>query len=189
MPEDEAPDATDEAGAGDAPDESQEEAGLLTRFKRTKSDDAKSWTPSPEWSSQTKLAIAVALVIGALWAMYLARNIITLAALAGLIAFLISPVIRMLHERFHVPRGLALLGSYIFVFVALLFIGALVLDGMYGAVQEIDPNAAADSLRTDTVSWLEGIRQVSLFSYTVESRSIYPGVFCTHMSCIISNTN
>ena len=174
MPEDESPDPADQAAADhDAAeadrDDSAPKPGIMSRLRRGGSDDdARSWTPSPQWSGQTKLTIAIALVIAALWAMYLARNVITLAALAGLIAFLISPVIRTLHERFHVPRGLALLGSYIFVFVALLFIGALVLDGMYGAVQEIDPTAAADSLRTDAVGWLDGIREVSLFSYTID---------------------
>ena len=140
----------------------------LSRLRRRKDDEPRDWTASPPWSSQTKLAIAVGLVIAALWAAYVARNIITLAALAGLIAFLVSPIIRLLHQRLHVPRGLALLGSYILVFLALLFFGALVADGMYGAVSEIDPGEAASSLRDNTVSWLKDIRQVTIFSYTID---------------------
>lgn len=124
--------------------------------------------PSPPWSGGAKRVFGVAFVIAALVVLYLSRNVLSLAALAGLIAFLISPIIRFMHHRLHVPRALALLISYIVVFVSLLVVGLLMADGVMGAVGEIDVTEAETSLRSTAQDVLESIREFSIAGYTVD---------------------
>lgn len=124
--------------------------------------------PSPRWSSPTKHTMAVAMVLVGLVLLYISRNVIALAALAGLIAFLVAPVIRILHERLHVPRPLALLVSYVGVFVSLLLVGFLVADGVVGAVHDIDIAEAEKSLEGTARDWLGNVREIKAFGYTVD---------------------
>lgn len=124
--------------------------------------------PSPAWSGATKRFMAAILIIAAVWIFYVARNVITMAALAGLIAFLLAPVIRLMHRKLHVPRALALFVSYIVVFVILTGIGFLMVDGVAGAVGEISVPEAQTSLRTTAEDWLKNVREIKAFGYTVD---------------------
>jgi predicted PurR-regulated permease PerM len=123
---------------------------------------------SPRWSPSTKNMMAVALVIASLTVLYLSRNVLALAALAGLIAFLVAPMIRLLHEKLKVPRGLALLISYLAVFTGVLMLGFLMVNGVVGAVSEIDITEAEDSLRSTATSTLESVREFTIIGYTVD---------------------
>ncbi len=125
-------------------------------------------TDSPDWSPQTKNIMAVALTIAGLLVLYLSRNVLALAALAGLIAFLVAPVIRILHEKLHVPRMLALLGSYLTVFLGVIVMTFLMVDGVVGAVREIDVNEAEDSLRSTATDFLENVREFKVAGYTID---------------------
>ena len=123
---------------------------------------------SPEWSPHTKNIMAVALSIAALLVLYLSRNVLALAALAGLVAFLVAPVIRILHEKLHFPRVLALLTSYFAVFIGLLVVSFLMVDGVVGAVREIDVTEAEESLRSTAIDTLENVREFTIAGYTID---------------------
>lgn len=134
----------------------------------TVSSTARVLMRSPAWSGATKRFMAAILLIAAVWIFYVARNVITMAALAGLIAFLLAPVIRLMHRKLHVPRALALFVSYIVVFVILTGIGFLMVDGVAGAVGEISVPEAQTSLRTTAEDWLKNVREIKAFGYTVD---------------------
>lgn len=61
-----------------------------------------------EWSRPTRYIVAVALSLLGLYIFYLiSRSVLTLLILAALIAFIVRPVIHDLHQRFKMPRALA----------------------------------------------------------------------------------
>ncbi|MCO5318221.1 MAG: AI-2E family transporter [Microthrixaceae bacterium] len=123
---------------------------------------------SASWSPPTKHIMAVALVLASLTVLYLSRNVLAVAALAGLIAFLVAPVIRFMHLRLRMPRALALLGSYVAVFIGLLVVGFMMVDGVVGAVSELDVAQAEESLRSTAEDVLESVREFSIAGYTVD---------------------
>ncbi len=139
-----------------------------TREDREADDSTTSESLSPTWSAKTKYIMAVALTIAALCVLYLSRNVLAVAALAGLIAFLVAPLIRFLHVRLRLPRGLALLISYVGVFFGLLVLGFVMVDGVVGAVSEIDVGAAEASLRSTATDTLEAVREFTIAGYTVD---------------------
>lgn len=53
------------------------------------------------------------LVLAATAFLYIARGLWTAFALAIVLAYLVSPLVEVAHRRWHVPRGLAILGSYV----------------------------------------------------------------------------
>lgn len=151
MPED-TPDPRDDAGTTGEP----------------RDDETAAIPHSPTWSAPTKRTMAIGLVIVAAGVVYLARNVLALAALAGLIAFLVAPMIRFLHLRLRFPRGLALLTSYVAVFLGVLMLGFLMVNGVIGAVSEIDVAEAEESLRSTAIDTLESVREFTIVGYTVD---------------------
>lgn len=131
--------------------------------------------PSPGWSPSTKRLIGSLFLLACALILYLSRNVIALAALAGLIAFLISPVIRFLHVRLHFPRILALLVSYLAVFALLSVIGFLIADGVMGAAREVDIPEAERSLKSSARDVLHNVREIKIAGYTIDlSDSVDP---------------
>ncbi len=124
--------------------------------------------PSPRWGGSTKRVIGVGFAIGGLLLLYIGRNVIALAALAGLIAFLVSPLIRLLHERLHAPRILALFASYLIVFIGVLAVGFLMVDGVVQAVSEINVSEAETSLRSTAEDVLDNVRVIKVAGYRID---------------------
>jgi len=123
---------------------------------------------SPPWAGSTKIVVGIGLVLAALAGLYLARNALSLVALAGLVAFLVAPLIRLLHRRLKFPKAAALLVSYVLVLLIVLLFGALVVSGVVNSVSEIDPPAAAEELRSTAVDLLGNVRTFSIGGYEVD---------------------
>jgi predicted PurR-regulated permease PerM len=123
---------------------------------------------SPPWRRSTKLVAGVAAGVAAVGAIYLARNALTLVAMAGLLAFLVAPLIRVLQRRARFPKILAVLTSYA-VAVALLAVltGAIVV-GVASSFAEVDPAEAADAMRQTAIDGLTAVRTVGIGQYTVD---------------------
>jgi predicted PurR-regulated permease PerM len=124
--------------------------------------------PSPSWSAGTKRLIGSAFVVACLLILYLSRNVLALAALAGLIAFLISPLIRVLHVKLRMPRVLALLVSYLVVFIGLIVVGVLIADGVVGAAREVDVPEAERSLKSSAEDTLRNVREIKVGDFTLD---------------------
>lgn len=123
---------------------------------------------SAPWAGSTKIVVGVGLVIAALAGLYLARNALSMVALAGLVAFLVAPLIRTLHKSLRFPKAAALLVSYVLVLLIVLLFGALVVSGVVNSVSEIDPPAAAEELRSTAVDLLGNVRTFSIGGYEVD---------------------
>jgi predicted PurR-regulated permease PerM len=107
-----------------------------------------------EWSTTTKNIVAVGLVLFGLYILYLSRSVIALVVIAALIAFLLMPLVDFFQRRFKLPRGVAVLLTYV-VGVILLLLAPLVfippiIDG-FNFLAGIDPEVLTES----TLRWAE----------------------------------
>lgn len=82
---------------------------------------------SPKWSSSVKIIVALIgiVLIGALLARF--QTFIPAIVLAGIVAFLVVPIVRTLHTRFKVPWGLA--ANVCFLLLVLFLISASTVAG------------------------------------------------------------
>lgn len=105
---------------------------------------------SPPWGSNAKLLVVGMLFLLGIIGVYLVRNVLAIVALAGLVAFLVAPLIRLAVNRLRMPRGIALLLAYFVVFLGTMMFGTLLLQSIIASVAELDPIG----LLNDTRAWL-----------------------------------
>lgn len=116
--------------------------------------------PSPPWAATTKLAVAVGLAVFAAIVFWLSRGALPILAVAGIVAFLVAPVVRVLHRRFHWPRWLALAFGYLVVLAVSLILIAILAVGVTQSLAGIDFDAMRDSVRGVAewfVDWGDGL--------------------------------
>lgn len=136
--------------------------------ERPRRDTEGALVASPPWHHATKNVAGVAFGLALLLAVYLARNALTLVAMSGLIAFLVAPVIRLLHRRARFPRPLALVTSYLVAGALVLSFGVLTVAGIAASFAEVDPAETAESLRDTAVTSLQGVRTITVGDYTLD---------------------
>lgn len=120
---------------------------------------------SPPWTSTTKRMVAVGLVVFGVFITYLARNAIGIVAFAAVLAFLLAPLVKLLHQRARLPRPLALLGTYFLLFLGFVVIGTVVTIGVINSINEIDPPEAIEQLRANAIDVLDAVDTITLFGY------------------------
>jgi len=79
---------------------------------------------------------------------WLARGALPILAIAGIVAFLVAPMVRYLHNRLHWPRWAALLAGYVAVLVTSLALIAVLVVGITQSLSGIDVEAMKDSVRS-----------------------------------------
>jgi predicted PurR-regulated permease PerM len=120
---------------------------------------------SPPWTSTTKRMVGVGLVVFGVFVIYLARNAIGIVAFAAVLAFLLAPLVKTLQRRARLPRPLALLGTYLLLFLGFVVIGTVVTIGVINSINEIDPPEAIEQLRANAIDVLDAVDNVTLFGY------------------------
>lgn len=128
--------------------------------------------PSPRWDEPTKIVAGVALGFALLVALYLSRDALTLIAMAGLIAFLVAPVITLLRRRLRLPRVLAVVVGYLVAAAFVALLGVLLVAGVTSSFAEVDPGEAVEALRDTAVDGLTAVRTVEVGRYTVDLRDV-----------------
>ncbi len=109
---------------------------------------------STEWKITTRYIVGVALGIFSLYILYLSRKVITLLVIAVMIAFLVRPLINLLHQRLKVPRRISVLLTYLVVSAILLLAPLVIVPPVVDAVNylvALDYQALIDSV----LQWLE----------------------------------
>ncbi len=91
-------------------------------------------------------AVVAAIIVGTL---YFGREVFVPVALAILLSFVLAPLVRML-QRWHVPRGLAVVGVVLLAFVSIFALGGEVLLACWKA--DVDPATLRDSMKADAVA-------------------------------------
>jgi predicted PurR-regulated permease PerM len=123
---------------------------------------------SPPWRRSTKIVAGVASGVALVGAVFLARNALTLIAMAGLLAFLVAPLIRVLQRRARFPKVLALLTSYAVAVGLLAVLTALIVVGIASSFSEVDPAEATDAMRATVVDGLNAVRMIGIGQYTID---------------------
>lgn len=119
--------------------------------------------PSPPWSNAAKLTVAAGIGVLLLLIGYMVRSVFVTAALAGFVAFLIAPLIRIIHVRLKVSRGLALLIAYVLVLAGTLVFGVLMAGAIIESIRQLDPVGAVIAIADWAKENAEGFRSVTFF--------------------------
>lgn len=135
-------------------------------------EEKRFYPPSPPWGEHAKLTVVIGGFIVAAAGLYLIRNVIAIAALAGLIAFLVAPLIRIAHVKLHVPRGLALIVAYILVFAATLGFGYLVVTSIVESIIELNPVGVLNDWRVALLAEIDANNHLSVFGLTIDMTSV-----------------
>jgi predicted PurR-regulated permease PerM len=125
-------------------------------------------TPSPPWSNSAKLAVASGLGVAILLLGYMVRSVFVTAALAGFVAFLIAPLIRTVHVRLKVPRGVALLIAYVLVLAGTLVFSVLMARAIIESVGQLDPVGAVVEIARWARENAEEYRGISVFGLDLD---------------------
>jgi predicted PurR-regulated permease PerM len=125
-----------------------------------------------EWRLTTRYIVGVGLVLFALFILYLSRSVIPLLIIGALIAFLVRPIISLLHHRLKVPWALAVFVTYLLVTVLILLAPLIFIPPIVGAVEfllALDYQALVDN----ALQWLENsLLSLKEFDYYVMGYAI-----------------
>jgi len=119
-----------------------------------------------------KLFVAAGLVLAMAAMLYMVRSVIAIAAIGGLIAFLLAPGIRWLHVRAHLPKPLALIVAYLAVLFGTLIFGFLIANAIVQAVVQLDPPAMVDTAREWVIEQTNELNQVTVFGISIDMSSV-----------------
>lgn len=122
----------------------------------------------PRWDQPTRIVAGVALGLALLVAFYLARDALTLVAMAGLVAFLVAPLIGMLRRWLRLPRVLAVLVGYLLAVTFLAGLTGLIVVGTATSFAEVEPAEAVEALRDTAIDGLTAVRTIEVGRYTVD---------------------
>ncbi len=123
-----------------------------------------------EWSQSTKRMIAIGAVLLAIVILYVSRPVITSLILAGILAFLLNPIIKLFCRYLRFPRWLAVAVSYLLLLVAVVLVPVLMTPAVVNAAQDIDVQVLKllDDMTVGLQQWLESIRQIQLAHGTLD---------------------
>ncbi len=124
--------------------------------------------PSPPWSDKAKLLVIAMGFVLALIGLFLMRNVIAIAALASLIAFLVAPLIRLLHRRLRIPRGIALLIAYLVVLAGTVAFGYFLVGSIVDSITELDPVGRIEEARDWLLENADEDGRVEMLGLTVD---------------------
>ena len=130
------------------------------------------YTPSPGWAPNTKLMVISMAFVLAIVGVYLARNVLAVAALAGLIAFLVAPLVRLSVRHLKIPRGIALLIAYLVVFIGTIGFGYFMTKSIVASIVELDPIGLVENLRVSLLERVNVDGYLVLAGVTVDMNSV-----------------
>lgn len=99
---------------------------------------------------------------------YMARNVIAMGAFAGLVAFLIAPLVRIAVTRLRLPRGIALLVAYAVVFIATLAFGTILVTSIAASISDLNPIGLIEEGRVWLLAEVNSQGHVVVFGLTVD---------------------
>jgi len=127
---------------------------------------------SPLWGGNAKLLVVAMAFVLTLLGIYLIRNVIAIAALAGLIAFLIAPLMRLSVKYLKLPRGIALLLAYLVVFLGTLAFGAFLARSIVQSIVELDPIGLVNDVRFWLLDQVDPQGQWVVVGVTIDMNSV-----------------
>lgn len=158
----------EETGLSHEPDDGRDGPPLVQDLEKA----AASYPESPPWSHNAKLLVIGLAFVLAILGLYLIRNVIAVAALAGLLAFLVAPLIRLGVKHLKLPRGLALLLAYLIVFFGTLAFGGFLARSIIQSIVELDPVGLVNDVRIWLLDQVNAQGHWIIFGITVDMNSV-----------------
>ena len=109
---------------------------------------------STRWSRGTKYFVAALLLLALVGILYISSQSISTIIFAGLLTFIVHPVIKFFQRRLRMKRGGATLLTYLLVLALIVMIPFLVIPSIVQAVQFIS-NIDYANLLQNTSNWIE----------------------------------
>jgi predicted PurR-regulated permease PerM len=128
--------------------------------------------PSQRWSPNTKRIVVISMVVAFVALVWLARPVIAPLVLGSLIAFIVAPLVKLLHERARFPLWVAVVVSYVTLVVLLVLIFALGIPAFASSFSSIDWVALIDNLSTWAIDTLNSMRQLDLFGMSINLATV-----------------
>ena len=85
------------------------------------------------WDAPTRRTVAILLGVLFFYVAYLIRPVLPFLIIAGLIAFILAPIISFCHKRLHFPKGLAIGLIYLLFIIIVLLIPVIFLPAVFSA--------------------------------------------------------
>lgn len=117
------------------------------------------------WSKTTKYIVGIAVVVLAIYTLYLSSSVIPLLIIAGLMAVLVRPPIAWLHQQLRVPLGLAVTLVHLLLIVIVPVIVALLVPAIIDAINyilDIDYDSIIDRVTNWSLTTLTAIKDMQL---------------------------
>lgn len=92
---------------------------------------------SPAWSANNKRIVIVGLTIAAVLLLYRVRGLLLPVVLAGLLAYLVEPLVKYIHVRTRVPRILVIIVIYLLIVAMLVAIPVSAIPPIVGQVNSL----------------------------------------------------
>lgn len=119
-----------------------------------------------QWDNLTKKIAAVSLIVLFLYTIHLSQSILAFLVIAGLIAFLLAPMVTFFSQKLRFPKALAIIVAYILLILIVLLIPIILIPAMTSAIQDINIDVIA--LARQTLDWskttLETYRYIKLYN-------------------------
>ncbi len=104
------------------------------------------------WDLATKRTVLVIMLVGAIYVLYISRNILPMVLIAAILAYLLSPIVG-LAERIKIPRALSTLTIYLLVIVALVLLPIIFVPALVDQLRALG-NFNASSTARAVLVWV-----------------------------------
>lgn len=123
-------------------------------------------TQAPTWDVPTRRTVAVILGIFLLFVVWLMRSALTPLIIAGLIAFILAPLIEVFRTRLRMPRGLAIPLAYVIFVVLVALIPLLVIPALVRSFADLqlDLTQVVVAVQEWLTNLLESVRTLDLLN-------------------------
>lgn len=130
---------------------------------------------STRWSTATKFWVLTASTVFIFLALYRLRSIVPLVALAFILAYVLTPLVSRIQNRYHLNRTLVTALVYLALLAALLTVPALVLPVVIQQASALDRSIIEDAI-TSTIARIQSYSEsaaVSVFGFTIDLTPVY----------------
>lgn len=95
---------------------------------------------SPRWSANNKRFVVISLLIAALLILYRVRGLLLPFVMAVILAYLVEPLVRLIHKRTRIPRIIVIIVIYLLIIAILIAIPVSAIPPIVGQVNVLIEN-------------------------------------------------
>ncbi|MGC8836914.1 MAG: AI-2E family transporter [Anaerolineae bacterium] len=126
--------------------------------------------PSRRWSPFLKQVVFIAILIGAVWAVFRFSQVLGPTIIACLLAYVFAPLVDWLQRHARIPRAVGILLAYLLILGVLSLVPILVIPSLVEQAQALDVDLGQILV---TLSEWWGQRELVLFGFAVDVQSLY----------------